>query len=130
MSNNFTKNILISLIFTLSIYSFASDKIPESRFVINHVVTVVKNLNKAIKNFQSVGFLVQKTGEFEGGVTVNAHIPFKINNCYIEIFAPGSKKVWNEFHTLKKEGKLEKVLDTQNIIDARFLKHISGKQAC
>jgi hypothetical protein len=91
---------------------------------INHAVIAVKNLASAVKNFEDVGFTVVKTGQFGGNFVHNAHIQFS-DDSYIELFAPVKESSWQQFSKLRKEGKLDDVLKSQNIMDKRFLEHLS-----
>jgi len=112
------------LIFISFTYLFAEST--NSRFEINHVVVVCKDLQSAIDKFEKAGFSIEKTGKFDGGYTVNAHIPFLKNNSYIELFAPGSIEIWNTLHEEKEKGTLADYLADQNIMDSRFLTHLAG----
>ena len=106
--------------------SLNANNTPKPNCNINHVVITVKSLEKAVKNYRKSGFNVVETGQFGTNFVHNAHIPF-ITGSYIELFSPVNPDSFKQFQKLRIAGKLAQRLTKANIMNKRFLTHLSYK---
>ena len=62
--------------------------------LLDHIVFLVKDLDKAVKDFQAAGYIVSKGGKHDNGITQNALIHFE-NGTFLELLA--LQKSWRVF---------------------------------
>ncbi len=118
----FKPALVFSMLFIKNIS--ASVEIPRPIFYIDHVTITVRDLNPAIKDFQTLGFSVIPGGKFSDKETQNAHIPFK-DGTYIELFSMVDPKGMGELESLKNSDKLRTVMLKENVVQRRSVRHIA-----
>lgn len=65
-----------------------------TKFSFDHVIIVVEHLDKAVRDFEALGFSVVPGGVHTGNITHNALIPFD-DGTYIELLAPTHNSLRN-----------------------------------
>lgn len=88
----------------------------------DHAIILVKNLKKAVRNYQQLGFHVVMGGELKGGAQ-NAVIPFE-DGTYLELFSVGGFLLMlaKMFKTIDK---LDVMTKGRGPMETRFIPHFA-----
>lgn len=88
----------------------------------DHAIILVRNLKKAVRNYQQLGFHVVMGGELKGGAQ-NAVIPFE-DGTYLELFSVGGFLLMlaKMFKTI---GKLDVMAKGRGPMETRFIPHFA-----
>lgn len=88
----------------------------------DHAIILVKNLKKAVRHYQRLGFHVVPGGELKGGAQ-NAIVPFE-DGTYLELFSVGGflLTLAKMFKTI---GKLDVMSKGRGPMESRFIPHFA-----
>lgn len=88
----------------------------------DHAIILVKNLKKAVPNYQQLGFHVVPGGKLKGGAQ-NAIIPFE-DGTYLELFSVGGFLL-TLAKMFKAIGKLDVMAKGRGPMETRFIPHFA-----